>query len=523
MKLKKVIARIFSLSLALSPINICADENDLVAVSADNEYAYTDYSSAWSDAKNGVELVMLEDWNLTSRLVVDEGQTVTIDMNGHKIDRQLTSAQSDGQVIYMNKNSSLTLSGNTDSRFILRMLNEKLDGSVKTDTTIGGLITGGATSNGGGGIFMNEGCSLTLDHVGVMSNLSRNYSGSGGGIYADGDGCQINLKNGSKISYNYASQKGGGIYIDNEDAYINMDNSTISQNDASYGGAICSDDDATRITMNNNSKIIKNTASQMGGAIYFGDSYGLLQSQDSTGVVSNNTVENSQSNSEGGAVFFAYTASSDHEAEVKNITFEKNVANTLSEDYKGQGGAICSRLKNVKISNCTFKNNQAQQGGAIYEDAKQMHLIDCTIEENEASENGGAVYVDSQYDLYLEGNLSIQNNTRTSDSTKNDIYLEDGTFTTAYVSGTPSNGSSVGLLGDGEIKVGINQSENNGSFFCDADNYHLEWSGSDIKQKSGATGSVFGNGNTLIALCVMFGIGVVGAVVLVVNKKKKSA
>ena len=523
MNLKKILAGLFSVCLALSPMSICAEETSVVAQNADGTQTYADYTSAWSAANSGTEIIMLQDWNLSDRLIVNEGATVTIDMNGCKIDRGLSNTKMDGEVIYMKKNSSLALNGSTDHEFIVRMLNVDEDGNTKTNVTIGGLVTGGASQNGGGGIHMKGNCKLTLDHVGVMGNLTKYFSASGGGIFTDGDDCEVNLNNGTKISYNNAQRNGGGIYVNNEDTYINMNNSEISQNYSSDGGAIYSDDDATRISLENHSLITKNKAFTHGGGVVFNDSYGLLQSKDSTGVISYNTVESKTGSSGGGGAFFASSISSDDEGEVKNITFDHNSASATGEKYTSEGGALCVRLNQFKITNCTFTNNEAQKGGAIFVDGKNLHMSDSKIEENEASKNGGAVYVDSQYDLYLEGNLSIQNNTRTSDSTKNDIYLEDGTFTTAYVSGTPSNGSSVGLLGDGEIKVGINQSENNGSFFCDADNYHLEWSGSDIKQKSGATGSVFGNGNTLIALCVMVGIGVVGAVVLVVNKKKKSA
>ena len=44
----------------------------------------------------------------------------------------------------------------------------------------------------------------------------------------------------------------------------------------------------------------------------------------------------------------------------------------------------------------------------------------------------------------------------------------------------------------------------------------------NIIWKSGATSSVFGNGNTLIALCMIVAIIGIGAVCIVVFKKKKS-
>ena len=526
MKCKKILASLLSLGLVFSPMSIFA-EDTAVAQSADGTSQYNDYDSAWSAANNGVEIVMLQDWNLSSRLIVNESATVTIDMNGHKMDRNLSDSVSDGEVIYLKKKSNLTLKGSTDSTFTVKNLWKDKDGGTTTQETIGGLVTGGYSSNGGGGIHMKEGSQLTLDHVGVMGNSATTYSRNGGGIHTDGDGCIINLNNESSVSYNYASNKGGGIYVDDEDNYIYMDNSEISYNRANEGGGIASNDDATRITMNNLSKINNNRATEAGGAIYFGDSYSLVQSPDSTGSINNNVAAK---DGVGGAIYYPYVYTSNHQAEIKNIDFTNNQAQSYDEvkynsdgdeiQNYSRGGAIYSNIKNLTITNCAFTGNTAEIGGAIYQNATNMTLDNCTITNNKSTDKGAGVYVNSSADINLTGDITIKDNT--NNDSASDIYL-DSDSARAYVSGTPNAGSKVGLLGIGEGKVAINQSENNGCFFLDeSDRYHLEYSGSEIYEKSGATGSIFGNGNTVVALCVMGGIVVVGAVVLVVNKKKKA-
>lgn len=60
--------------------------------------------------------------------ILVEGKKVTIDLNGHKLDRQLTSSDSDGHVIEVTDGSDLTIKD-----------------SIGT-----GIITGGYAKNGGG-------------------------------------------------------------------------------------------------------------------------------------------------------------------------------------------------------------------------------------------------------------------------------------------------------------------------------------------------------------------------------------
>ena len=520
MNLKKVVASLFSLGLVLSPMSIYAEDYDIVAVSSDYEYAYKDYNSAWTDANNGIEILMLQDWDISGRLVVDEGKSVTIDMNGHKIDRHLSEKQSDGEVIYMNKNSNLTLKGSTDNSFEVKDLWKNQDGSRTTYETTGGLVTGGYSTNGGGGIHMKKNSKLTLDHVGVMSNIAQENSASGGAIFTE-TGCEVSLKNQAKIAYNYAARNGGAIFVNGEDTYIYMDNSRIFYNIAQTGGAILSDADATRITMDNNSRIEDNKATLRGGALYFRNSYGLVQSNDGTGVFYNNIAE-SATDCAGGAIFFQPASGEFDEAEVKNVTFYYNQAISTSSSLS-EGGAISGNLANIDIINCTFTENSAGEGGALYVYNDNITLDGCTMSENRAKK-GGAVYVDSQFDLNLAGKCKIKGNKKSNGSSADDIYLDVGYFTRAYVSGTPDEGSQVGLIGIGACKVGINQTADNGSFFLDeSDQYDLEYSGSELNEKSKTTGSIFGNGNTIIAGCVMLGIGVVGVVILVVNKKKMKA
>lgn len=129
-------------------------------------------------------------------LEVPSGKTVILDLNGHTIDRKLTTATANGYVI---KNS----------------------GTLTIKNTAGtGIIKGGYAQDAGGGIY-NEG-TLALQGGTIQNNKAN--SGYGGGIYNSGTG-ELNITGGT-ITSNTAL-KGGGIY---NAGTLTFSNGTISNN-----------------------------------------------------------------------------------------------------------------------------------------------------------------------------------------------------------------------------------------------------------------------------------------------------
>ena len=84
-------------------------DNVAVVAKDDAGNAYTSISAAWNAAKSGKVITMKTDWKLSDRLVLDDGESATIDMNGLRIDRGLSSYKSDGEVFYLDEGASLTL------------------------------------------------------------------------------------------------------------------------------------------------------------------------------------------------------------------------------------------------------------------------------------------------------------------------------------------------------------------------------------------------------------------------------
>ena len=115
-------------------------------------------------------------------LVIPEGMT-TIDLNGHTISRDLKTATSQGAVIFVPSGSELTL----------------------IDSVGGGKVTGGNSSEPGGGI-LNEG-TLTLGNSGQGPTISGNKGTDGGGIMNRG---RLFL-NDALLTDNTAAENGGGL------------------------------------------------------------------------------------------------------------------------------------------------------------------------------------------------------------------------------------------------------------------------------------------------------------------------
>ena len=138
-----------------------------------------------------------------NRLRIPSGKTVVLDLNGHKIDRNLSSAIEWGSVFEVR--GTLTVC-------------DKSSGQT-------GVITGG-NNTGDGGAFYITGGTLTLQG----GNITGNHANNGGGIYADNDDSYsyTTLKiEGGIITNNTASENGGGVYLRGQAARYTMEGAPV--------------------------------------------------------------------------------------------------------------------------------------------------------------------------------------------------------------------------------------------------------------------------------------------------------
>ena len=507
MKLKKIFASLLSLGLILSPLSVCAQENTAVAQSEDGTQTYANFDLAWSAAENGEKIVLLQDWDLTDRIYVAENLSISIELNGHTINRQLGgNVQNDGEVFYLSENATLTLTGNNqkDTQFKFKGYdgsNDLIDITYNT----GGLVTGGASSNGAGGIHMKKSSKLYLENVAVAGNCGASiFTHDGGAINMNEDDCEVHMTN-SSLCFNDAAY-GGGICVSGENEIIEMNASSICNNYSTVnGGGIFSDEDATYVVLNNGSSIKNNRALEYGGGIYFENPYCQVRSSDTASEISGNHAKC------GGGIHFSSSSRGDTHI-IENVTFDSNLADS-------SGGAIYNKLDDLTIKNCTFTKNRAEKsnGGAIYVAGKGLKIDSCTVQKNTSKSDGAGMYVSVHCSISMSGMMYVENNTRL-DNTKDDVYLSGETT----ISGTPDSGSRVGINSLHDGKVCINQTVDNGVFFVDdSDSYYLGYNDGKLYMISGSLlGSIFGNANLGIAVVVMAGIAVVGIVILIISKRK---
>lgn len=472
---------VLALVFSLLPVSVLAASE----VARVGSRTYTSVKDAWNAVKKGGTIDLLADWNLKSMydncLTVEKNATVTVNLNGHMINRGLANTRyygyGDGQIFFVKDNASLTVNGGdpTTPHAGYRSGHLWFPGGSGTMTLTGGVLTGGACddSDGAGAISMMENTVVTLNSVTVAGNLADCYGalyGHAGAIRMHRSGGVLNL-NSSKILFNHAEDNGGGIYIDDDNNIINMNASEISNNFAcDDGGGIYSNDVKTTIKMSNGSKIEYNSA-DAGAGIYFNYAQFVLKSEDATASISHNQA----TSGDGGAIHIQHDRSwlffgNTNSGSIYGVHFDKNTAS-------GYGGAVYIQQESVAVSGCKITNNSAQYGGGIYVNNDLNSVSGCTITGNRATSAGGGIYTSSMNDFALSGKVIIKDNTRSGGSA-DDLFLNSTWATTSYLTASPTGQSKIGIRMDSpqERKLGKNQQfyfEN--AFFYDGSGYHIEF------------------------------------------------
>ena len=193
-----------------------------------------DYFMTWASLKsamqNGGTFTLPYDITATETdtyLYVPSGKTVTLDLNGHTINRNLTAAANNGYVIGVD--GTLTINDSSDSNT--------------------GSITGGNSTDKCGGVYVSG--TFTMNGGTVTGNTGRS-----GGVYVSG----TFTMNGGTVTGNTAISGGGGVYVLST---FNMSGGTISNNSGAWGGGVYV---SGTFTMNGGT--ISNNSGSLGGGVY---------------------------------------------------------------------------------------------------------------------------------------------------------------------------------------------------------------------------------------------------------------
>lgn len=206
---------------------------------------------------------------LTSFL--DIKNIVSIDLNGHKLYRNLQDTTRDGMVIKVNGESAkLTITDTSD--------------------TGNGEISGGKNKLNGGGIYLSDNASLIMNGGTVRSNTADQ---GGGGIYIE-KGASLKM-NGGCITENTTTFNGGGIQVYGGSIELSGNADVGGNNYSTYGGGIyikSSETQSSTLSMNENC-VIHNNVADYGGGIYL-----------DTGTLTMNggTIEENTGNKNGGGI-----------------------------------------------------------------------------------------------------------------------------------------------------------------------------------------------------------------------------
>ena len=335
----------------------------------------------------------------TDGALIINGGNVTINLNNHKIDRNLagSTAVTTGQVIRV-LSGSLTINGPGT----IRGGNSQAENDGKEQDD----------KNDCGGIY-NMG-TLVLNDVTVSYNRCIKYTDSptndaatarGGGIYT-GEGSSFTMHGGS-IVHNEAKGGGGGVYC-YRPALFSMKDVLISDNDSeSKGGGLRIRTTSTVTALLTNCTISSNRATETdptrssdGGGVYMQE--GKLKMVECT--IGGAEGEGNQS-AFAGAGFFqngGYTQAVDC-----NISYNS----AYTTDDRMYGGGICIKAGTYLMDSGTITNNHSYRDGGgvyIYHGAHfQIKGHDIQINDNLRT-RPGAVPEDTENNAYTDDDAYIE-------------------------------------------------------------------------------------------------------------------
>ncbi|MGB7708014.1 MAG: choice-of-anchor Q domain-containing protein, partial [Microcoleus sp.] len=293
--------------------------------------------------------------------------------------------------------TNLTISGNNASRVIFTegSTNVTLKNLIVANGKVSGTDPNNQTTSAGGGIQTGGNSTFTLENCQVNNNVA----GFGGGIYAGFRGTTIVIN--SKFTGNDGSladntERGGGAIATKSGGSLTIRDSEFTNNKGSYGGAV--NNLLGSLTIENSKFSGNRTDKGVGGAVYV-DGANASGPNATPGPVAgtiairNSIFDGNIGTGEGGAAFlFGYLQD---KVVLENSTFINNQAVKYASGLGGSGGGIRHGNVDLKVTNCTFANNQAEDngGGLWLGENGNISIVNSTFSGNSAAKQGGGMVV----------------------------------------------------------------------------------------------------------------------------------
>lgn len=273
---------------------------------------------------------------------------------------------------------------------------------VGSTVAISGVTIGGGriTANFGGGVFVNNGSTLTLTDSLVIGNSAAS---GGGGIYVNDS--TLTLIN-SRVSSNSTNGDGGGIYIDV--STVILTNSRVDLNKATSGGGILTSSSTLTLT---GSQIDGNIATYAGGGIY---------ASAATLILDGSQVAGNDAGYSGGGI----------NAGTGSLTLTNSRVEGNNVD--GTGGGIYLSLGTATLTNSLVSTNTSGFAGGGISSGSTLTLINSTLSGNSSVNNGGGLDIrigtTKLYNVTLTNNTADSNGDNDGDGGGAYIFSSDGTL-----------------------------------------------------------------------------------------------
>ena len=351
------------------------------------------------------------------RLIVSGNKSITLDLNGQTINRNLSAIDVDGHVIQVEAGSTLTIidsSGDNSGLITGGWANN--GGAVNNQGTLiieGGTFAGNRAENGGairnygtltitGGVFKENvitggGGAIWSNGTADISNalLADNTGAINGGAIANHGTMTLTD---CDIDNNIASAAGGAIFTGNNanagvTASLTLNSCTVSNNQARLGGGIYIDSDTATLY---GTDLLSNTASEQGGGVYVNAS--------STPI--GNLVA-------GGSTTFSWNTA----AEGGGIYIAQYYYSTFFIDYTFNATAT---LADTDVAN----NTATADGGGIANHGDLSLNGNDSVYWNTCAGNGSGILNNGL--LKMQGTVDVEGNDSTGAPLSNNVYLMSG-------------------------------------------------------------------------------------------------
>ena len=338
-----------------------------------------------------------------STIYVPEETYITINLNGLTINRGLGDRNElDGEVIFVGEKANLIINN--------------------------GIITGGNSDNGAGGIHIDDEAIVTLNNVHVKGNTVDGDDGGGIALY---DGATL-IMNGGSISDNrnnsFNACYGAGVYV--YESTATFEGVTFRNNQNTYNpmlGTVLYADEDSVVTMNNCTVVDNGTFNEGNGTV---GSISLISIEGDSRVDIKNTEfrGNGYSESEHDSLnTLIYVTDTSHFL-IDNCTFKNNSAEYILSALDDNFDVVNTRFfdnsanvfygyadDSITFTDCEFNNNSGNQWNGYYSfnfssRNSKVKFVNCSFGNSTYNDRSRATFEDDSKfpaSLFGEGSLSM--------------------------------------------------------------------------------------------------------------------